>query len=74
MKNHLELIKAFNSNASFAPKYKEMANIQKGYLELYVEKTGEMSSFLHNFPFGQEDITGVKNDFKIKGLFVLCSL
>jgi len=73
MRSHMELVKAFNNNEVFVPRYKEILNIQKDYLELYIEESGELSSFLHDFPFGQEDIKGVRNEFRIKGPFVFRS-
>ena len=70
MNQTMELVNAFNNNKPFPAKYKEIINVQKDYLELYIKKSGVFSSFLHNFPFGEEDIKGIKNEFRIKGPFV----
>jgi len=67
----MNLIEAFEKNQIFVPKYSDINIVQKDYLELYIKKKpGEFSTFLHEFPFGQEDIKGIKNEFKIKGPYV----
>ncbi len=66
----LALIEAFNKDEIFVPKFPDINAVQKDYLELYIKRVGEFSTFLHDFPFGQEDTKGIKNEFRIRGPFV----
>ena len=71
LNHYLALLEAFNKGESFSQKFTDINNVQKDYLELFVKKAGEFSSFMHDFPFGKEDIKGIKNEFKVKGPFVI---
>lgn len=64
--HYLALLEAFGKEAGFVPRFPDINNVEKEFLELYLKKVGVFSSFLHDFPFGQEEEAG-KNEFTIKG-------
>lgn len=54
----------------FQTPFPDINGVQKEFLELYMKKLGPFSSFMHDFPFGQEEAKGIKNEFSIRGPFV----
>jgi hypothetical protein len=72
--HYIALLDAFTKGEHFAQRFGDIHNVQKDYLELFVNRGGEFSRFLHDFPFGQEELRNIKNDFRVKGPFVLLFL
>lgn len=68
--HYLALLDAFKKDEGFRSVFPDINNIQKDYLELYLKRVGVFSTFLHDFPFGQEDVQGIKNEWTIKGPMV----
>jgi len=68
--HYLKLIEAFTKGEEYATPYPNMNEITKDNLELYIKKMGPFSSFMHDFPIGQESEKGIKNEFKIRGPYV----
>ncbi len=67
--HYVSLLEAFSKGESFVQRFPDINAVQKDYIELYIKRVGEFSSFIHDFPFGQEDTKGIKNEFKIRGPF-----
>lgn len=68
--SYLSLVDAFTKGADFVPPFPDINTIQKDHLELYLKKMGPFSDFMHDFPIGEEEKKGVKNEFKVRGPFV----
>jgi len=68
--HYLRLLEAFTKGEEYSTPYPDINNITKDYLELYLKKMNVFSTFMHDFPIGQESEKGIKNEFKVKGPFV----
>ena len=69
---YLKLLDAFTKNADYVSPYPDINNVQKEYLELYLKKMNEFSTFMHDFPLKEEEAKakGIKNEFQVRGPFV----
>ena len=68
--HYLSLLDAFTKSADFKPPFADINNVQKDFLELYLKKMNVFSTFMHDFPIGEEEAKGIKNEFQVRGPFV----
>ncbi len=72
-KEYANLLAAVQKSARFTPPFRDIHSVFKDHFEIYVKRIGAFSSFLHKFPVGAAESTGIKNEFQIRGLFVRLS-
>jgi len=70
VQHYLKLIEAFTKGEDYATPYPDINSVTKDYLELFIKKINKYSTFLHEFPIGEESAKGIKNEFKVRGPYV----
>ena len=71
--HYLNLLGAFTKGEAFSTPFPDINGVTKENLELYLKKMNEFSTFMHEFPIGQEGTKGIKNEFKVRGPYVISS-